>query len=303
MSAEVASSRSAFVDRAFPDLPSRVSETGSVGTGRLAWEDRVYTRRALFRFPVAHDSGTAVESAVLRVEVAWSYDCANDSLVELRRVGPFDENATWNDQPTAHELLDTRNVRGGHPSCPVEGGVEFDVTEAYQRALDAGEDHLHLRMGERDESGTTAWRRFDVADAPPVLVVDHAPARDANPSAEDTRATTATAGPGPRLDPAPGTYRHDSTADPLPPVELPAVPPTRRIDHVALTDPTGIHRVDEERTPGSRTHHTAVPVGERSADDTADRARGPPSPRHTTTDPGCDSLGTGCPWTSPHTDT
>ncbi|MFD3684308.1 DNRLRE domain-containing protein [Nocardiopsis sp. NPDC058631] len=161
-----------YVDRAFPDRAYGDAEAASVGTGRLAW-DRVYTRRALFRFPVASEPGTVVDSAVLRTEVAWSYDCDSDSFAQLHRVDPFDAGTTWNDQPTARALLDTRKVRGGQAACPVAGGVEFDVTEAYQWAVDNGKSHLHLRLGERDESGTTAWRRFDVEDSPPVLAVDH----------------------------------------------------------------------------------------------------------------------------------
>lgn len=172
---EAGSSLWTHVDRAFPDQPSSATETGSVGTGRLAW-DRVYTRRALFRFPVELGSDSPLESAVLRTEVAWSYDCESDSAVELHRVDPFDEDTTWNDQPASQGLLDTRNVRGGHAACPLHGGVEFDLTEAYQQALDNGERHLHLRLGSADESGNTAWRRFDVEDTPPVLVVDHGPA-------------------------------------------------------------------------------------------------------------------------------
>jgi hypothetical protein len=168
------------VDRAFPDRSHDGAETASVGTGRLAW-DRVYTRRALFRFPVALGPGTTVDSAVMRTEVVWSYDCAGDSFVQLHRVDPFDAETAWNDQPAARALLDTRRVRGGRAACPVGGGVEFDVTEAYQWAVDNGEPHIHLRLGERDESGTTAWRRFDVGDDAPVLVVDHSapPAPDA----------------------------------------------------------------------------------------------------------------------------
>jgi hypothetical protein len=160
------------VDRAFPDRPHGGAETASAGTGRLEW-DRVYTRRVLFRFPVTLAPGTVVDAAVLRAEVVWSYDCDSDSFVQLHRVDPFDDGTTWNNQPRVRALLDTRSIRGGRSACPVTGGVEFDLTEAYQRAVDSGEPHVHLRLGERDESGTTAWRRFDVEDAPPVLVVDH----------------------------------------------------------------------------------------------------------------------------------
>ncbi|WP_433698069.1 DNRLRE domain-containing protein [Nocardiopsis sp. CA-288880] len=169
---ETGNSAWTYVDRAFPDRSYGGAETASVGTGRLAW-DRVYTRRALFRFPVAPGPGAAVDSAVLRTEVVWSYDCDSTSYAQVHRVDPFDGGVTWNDQPEARALLDTRSITGGRAACPVDGGVEFDVTEAYRWAVDNGESHLHLRLGERDESGTAAWLRFDVGSAPPVLVVDH----------------------------------------------------------------------------------------------------------------------------------
>ncbi|XKK37809.1 DNRLRE domain-containing protein [Nocardiopsis sp. ARC36] len=169
---EAGSSAWTYVDRAFPDRSYGGAETASVGTGRLAW-DRVYTRRALFRFPVAPGPGAVVDSAVLRTEVVWSYDCDSTSYAQVHRVDPFHGGTTWNDQPEARALLDTRSITGGQAACPVDGGVEFDVTEAYRWAVDNGESHLHLRLGERDESGTAAWLRFDVGSAPPVLVVDH----------------------------------------------------------------------------------------------------------------------------------
>ena len=161
-----------YIDRAFPEQAYDGAETTSVGIGRLEW-DRVYTRRALLRFPVELDPEAVVDSAVLRTGVSWSYDCHSRSHVQLHRVDPFGTGTTWNDQPTAQALLDTRSIQGGKGTCPDEDGVEFDATQAYQRAVDNGESHLHLRLKERDESGTTAWHRFRVADTPPVLVVDH----------------------------------------------------------------------------------------------------------------------------------
>lgn len=169
---ESAASLRTHVDHAFPDTSYGDDPAASVGTGRLV-EDHVYTRRALFRFPVEPESETAVDSAVLRADVAWSYDCDNDAAVQLHQVEPFDERATWNDQPTVRALLDTREIGGARGECPAAGSAEFDLTEAYQEAADRAADHIHLRLAERDESGTTAWRRFDVEDTPPTLVVDH----------------------------------------------------------------------------------------------------------------------------------
>ncbi|MBR8742363.1 hypothetical protein DSY14_11600 [Nocardiopsis sp. MG754419] len=187
--AETESSAWTYVDRASPDRAHDGAAEQSVGTGRLAW-DRVYTRRALFRFPVTLDPGTVVDSAVLRTEVAWSYDCDGASVMQLHRVDPFTTGATWNDQPKARDLLDTREVTGGRAACPVDGGVEFDVTAAYQWALDNGASEVHLRLAERDESGTTGWRRFDVEDAPPSLVVDHGPRDPSPPAADPTEVPT-----------------------------------------------------------------------------------------------------------------
>ncbi len=250
------------VDRAFPDQPSNMAENGSLGTGRLAW-DRVYTRRALFRFPVELGSESVVESAVLRVDVAWSYDCESDSVVELHRVDPFDENTTWNDQPASRGLLDTRNVRGGHTACPLHGGVEFDVTEAYQRALDDGEHHLHLRLGAADESGSTAWRRFDVEDHPPALVVDHGPA------------PTGYVAPSERAAPWDGLVPPDD--DPPNPVPPPVVPVTMGIGDALLRGHDGPSSSDPVRSPrAERTDHAIASDGHRWAGETT-RARGPPS--------------------------
>lgn len=187
---EVESTSWTYVDRAFPDRAHDgvETETESVGTGHLEW-DRAYTRRALFRFPVESEAESFVESAVLRAEVVWSYDCAGDSVLQLHRVDPFHTGATWNDQPTSRALLDTRSVRGGQASCPVDGGVEFDVTEAYRWAVEQDETHVHLLLRERDESASSAWRRFDVEDDPPALRVDHGtPRAPAKAVAHDGRA-------------------------------------------------------------------------------------------------------------------
>ncbi|WP_157091038.1 DNRLRE domain-containing protein [Nocardiopsis listeri] len=185
---EVESASWTYVDRAFPDRAYDGARTRSVGIGHLEW-DRAYTRRVLFRFPVESAPGSVVESAVLRAEVVWSYDCVGDSLLQAHSVDPFHTGSTWNDQPTARALLDTRSVTGGQASCPVNGGVEFDVTEAYRWAVRRGESHVHLLLRERDESQSAAWRRLDVQDAPPVLMVDHGePRARAKAVAHDGRA-------------------------------------------------------------------------------------------------------------------
>ncbi len=277
---EAESSSWTYVDRASPDRPHGGTETASVGTGRLEW-DRVYTRRVLFRFPVALGPGAVVDSAVLRTEVVWSYDCGSDSFVRLHRVDPFDDRTTWNDQPRARALLDTRRVRGGRPACPVTGGVEFDVTEAYQWAVDNGEPHLHLRLGERDESGTTAWRRFDVEDDPPVLVVDHSTRRTPGTASSpndlrgDSREDTAVHGED-AADLAPtgsgGGFILSGVTAPGAGGDDARVPGPVSAGWL----PSGGGRIRSRR--GERTDCPTAPDGHRRRDgDTPPRVRGPPS--------------------------
>ncbi|WP_435111103.1 LamG-like jellyroll fold domain-containing protein [Nocardiopsis synnemataformans] len=165
----------ASVDRAFPNQAYFNPDEESAGVGRIEW-DRVYTRRAFFQFSVPgriKQDTTTIHSATLRTEVEWAYSCNSNSYVQLHRTDRFNSKTTWNNQPTTRTLLDTQNVRGGWATCPASSGVEFDATAAYQWGADNDESYVYLRLKERDESGTTAWRRFDIDGKPPVLVIDY----------------------------------------------------------------------------------------------------------------------------------
>ncbi|WP_017606275.1 LamG-like jellyroll fold domain-containing protein [Nocardiopsis alkaliphila] len=147
-----------------------------MGVGRVEW-DRVYTRRAFFQFTMMARTmhpNTIINSATLRTEVDWSWDCNSNSHIQLQRVKAFNRNTTWNNQPaTQGGVLDTQNVRGGWATCPSSSGVEFNATSAYKWGVDNNASHIYLRLKERNESGTAAWRRFDVKNKPPVLVVNY----------------------------------------------------------------------------------------------------------------------------------
>ncbi len=165
----------AYVDRAYPNQAYFNSKEESVGVGRIEW-DRVYTRRAFFQFSVPgriKQDTTTIHAATLRTEVEWAYDCNSNSHVQLHRTDRFNSKTTWNNQPTTRTLLDTQNVTGGWATCPSSSGVEFDATAAYQWGADNDESYVYLRLKERDESGTTAWRRFDTDRKPPVVVIDY----------------------------------------------------------------------------------------------------------------------------------
>ncbi|MEU4784415.1 LamG-like jellyroll fold domain-containing protein [Nocardiopsis alba] len=166
----------AYVDRAFPNQSYFNRSVDDVGVGRVEW-DRVYTRRAFFQFTMMARTlhpNTIINSATLRTEVDWSWDCNSNSYIQLQRVGAFNRNTTWNNQPsTQGGVLDTQNVRGGWATCPSSSGVEFNATAAYRWGANNNASHIYLRLKERDESGTTAWRRFNIKRKPPVLVVNY----------------------------------------------------------------------------------------------------------------------------------
>ncbi|MFW6639097.1 DNRLRE domain-containing protein [Nocardiopsis algeriensis] len=288
---EIGSDSWTYVDRAFPDKAYDGTESASVGTGRLAW-DRVYTRRALFRFPV--DAGAPVDSAVLRVETVWSYDCHSDAHVQLHQVDPFGSGTTWNDQPAERALLDTRSVRGGRSSCPVSGGVEFDVTEAYRQAAAEGEPFLHLRLKERDESGSAGWRRFGAGDTGPVLAIEPgtAPAPDPGASAESSDAPRqvadrpqelATAGPADRTPAQPAT---------TPPRRgtAPGFTGTENV-HIRPPAPADPHRNGGGQARSTRWDRTGRPTapehGRQQDGDVPHRPRGPPTPSRSGTAQRC----------------
>ncbi|AFR08444.1 LamG-like jellyroll fold domain-containing protein [Nocardiopsis alba] len=166
----------AYVDRAFPNQSYFNPSVASVGVGRVV-EGGTYTRRAFFQFTVmarTNQANTVINSATLRTEVEWAYSCTSNSYIQLQRVGAFNRNTTWNNQPsTQGGVLDTQNVRGGWATCPASSGVEFDATAAYRWGANNNASHIYLRLKERDESGSSAWRRFNTRSKPPVLVVNY----------------------------------------------------------------------------------------------------------------------------------
>ncbi|MFV2197177.1 LamG domain-containing protein, partial [Nocardiopsis sp. LOL_012] len=166
----------AYVDAAYPNQEYFNRSIESVGIGRLSDASGTYTRRALFQFWVAgrtKQDTTTIHSATLRTEVTHGYTCNSNSYIELHRTDRFTGSTNWNNQPTARDHLDTQNVVGGWYECPLSTGTEFDATDAYQWGVDNNEEYIYLRLKERDENSNSAWRRIDIENDPPVLVVDY----------------------------------------------------------------------------------------------------------------------------------
>ncbi len=165
----------AYVDSAFPGQAYYNPKVDDVGIGRVEW-DRTYTRRAFFQFTVmarTNHPNTIINSATLRTEIEWGWDCTSNAHIQLHRTDAFTNKTTWNNQPTTRTLQDTQNVKGGWATCPKSSGVEFDATNAYRWGVNNNASHIRLRLKERDERGTTAWRRVNTKKKPPVLVVNY----------------------------------------------------------------------------------------------------------------------------------
>ncbi|MFD6096897.1 LamG-like jellyroll fold domain-containing protein [Nocardiopsis flavescens] len=165
----------AYVDRTFPNQ-SYFNKKESVGVGYYSGGEGTFTRRAFMQFTVMGRTthpNTVINSATLRTEVSWAYNCTSTSNVQLHRTDAFNSKTTWNNQPTARTLLDTEDVSGGWATCPSSSGVEFDATAAYEWGVDNSASHIYLRLKERNESSSSAWRRFDFKNKPPVLVVNY----------------------------------------------------------------------------------------------------------------------------------
>ncbi|WP_431869402.1 LamG-like jellyroll fold domain-containing protein [Nocardiopsis eucommiae] len=165
----------AYVDSAFPGQAYYNPKVDDVGIGRVEW-DRPYTRRAFFQFTVmarTNHPNTIINSATLRTEIEWGWDCTSNAHIQLHRTDAFTNKTTWSNQPTTRTLQDTQNVRGGWATCPKSSGVEFDATNAYRWGVNNNASHIRLRLKERDERGTTAWRRVNTKSKPPVLVVNY----------------------------------------------------------------------------------------------------------------------------------
>ncbi|MBB5492967.1 LamG domain-containing protein [Nocardiopsis metallicus] len=181
----------AYVDATYPNA-ANFNPSTSAGVGHYSGPEGTFTRRSFFQFTVmarTNHPNTIINSATLRTEVDWAYTCGSTAHIELQRVSAFNRNTTWNNQPaTRGGVLDTQNVTDGWAACPSERGTEFDATSAYRWGVNNNASHIYLRLKGSNETSSSAWRRFDTSDNPPVLVVDynHPPERPVTSTISDS---------------------------------------------------------------------------------------------------------------------
>ncbi|MBB6173125.1 hypothetical protein HNR23_003185 [Nocardiopsis mwathae] len=151
----------AYVDKKYPSTVYYNRSDKDTGVG---YEPQYgHTKRAFWRFSVFERTKkptTTIQSATLRAEVTHAFGCTNATFT-LWRTYALSSKTTWNKQPGKMTKQDTVNVDKGRPACGGKG-VEFDATQAYRAAAQAGHQSVTYGLygNERVSGSNWDWRRF-----------------------------------------------------------------------------------------------------------------------------------------------
>ncbi|WP_327368825.1 LamG-like jellyroll fold domain-containing protein [Streptomyces sp. NBC_01217] len=140
-----------------------------------------YVQRLYFEFSPASLKGKQVLDATFRVTEPWAFQC-DPRWVDLVRTNNISSSTTWSSRPKALDLMGDRHVSAGRgslcdpnsPDAPIEFNDNPEETNENLtptvRSFAAGKfSRLTLEVRAKDESDTSAWKRFK-NDA--VLAVD-----------------------------------------------------------------------------------------------------------------------------------
>ncbi|MGW3118503.1 LamG-like jellyroll fold domain-containing protein [Streptomyces sp. NPDC001107] len=125
-----------------------------------------YTERLYFQFSPSSLAGKKVLSATFRATESWSFTC-DARWVDLERTGNISSSTTWSNRPSYLGTMASRDVSAGRsslcdPSQPA-APMEFSGSSLTSTVGDfaAGKfSRLTLLLKARDESDTSAWKRF-----------------------------------------------------------------------------------------------------------------------------------------------
>ncbi|MET8291572.1 LamG domain-containing protein [Streptomyces sp. NPDC005132] len=125
-----------------------------------------YTERIYFQFSPKGLVGKKVLSATFRATESWSFTC-DAEWVDLDRTDNVSSSTTWSGRPAYLGTMASRNVSAGRgslcsPSQPA-APVEFTgsgLTSAVGNLAAGKFARLTLMLAARDESDTSAWKRF-----------------------------------------------------------------------------------------------------------------------------------------------
>ncbi|MER6127102.1 LamG domain-containing protein [Streptomyces sp. NPDC001795] len=125
-----------------------------------------YTERLYFQFSPSGLAGKKVLSATFRATESWSFTC-DASWVDLERTSNISSSTTWSTRPSYLGMMASRDVTAGRgslcdpsqPAAPIEFSGSSLTSEVGDLA--AGKfSRLTLLLKARDETDTSAWKRF-----------------------------------------------------------------------------------------------------------------------------------------------
>ncbi|MGW1807114.1 LamG-like jellyroll fold domain-containing protein [Streptomyces sp. NPDC002078] len=125
-----------------------------------------YTERLYFQFSPSNLAGKKVLSATFRATESWSFTC-DARWVDLERTSNISSSTTWSTRPSYLGTMASRDVTAGRgslcdPSQPA-APIEFtgsSLTSAVGDLAAGKFSRLTLLLKARDESDTSAWKRF-----------------------------------------------------------------------------------------------------------------------------------------------
>jgi hypothetical protein len=125
-----------------------------------------YTERLYFQFSPSGLEGKKVLSATFRATESWSFTC-DARWVDLERTSNISSSTTWSTRPSYLGTMASRDVTAGRgslcdPSQPA-APIEFtgsSLTSAVGDLAAGKFSRLTLLLKARDESDTSAWKRF-----------------------------------------------------------------------------------------------------------------------------------------------
>ncbi len=125
-----------------------------------------YTERLYFQFSPSGLAGKKVLSATFRATESWSFTC-DARWVDLERTSNISSSTTWSSRPSNLGTMASRDVSAGRssacaPSQP-PAPIEFtgsSLTSAVGNLAAGKFSRLTLLLKARDETDTSAWKRF-----------------------------------------------------------------------------------------------------------------------------------------------
>ncbi|MCU1479245.1 MAG: hypothetical protein JWQ19_31 [Subtercola sp.] len=171
-----------FTDRAYPDTIYLNGNANSGGIQAVGYggPSPNYLSHAFWQFDTAALSGKHILGASLNTYLAWSNSCTSSAIQAwLYGTGTDAPGFTWNQEPSAWNMLfDTESANFGS-GCAAGQGMGFNAAQAVAAAAGGGWPNIQIGLRAANESDPTTRKHY-ATDA--SLTVDY----NTTPSAPNT---------------------------------------------------------------------------------------------------------------------